>query len=298
MRWKLGLLGVTLALVILMIFYGNKDNLTANAVIGEASALNVITQNYLGEPLEDVSVFVNEEYEGLTGKYGTTAGSKKIILREKENIVTVEKKGYEKPLPQKINLLSQEQLLIFILKEKKATYQFAVENNQGVKIQDAKVDLFYQNDTENALDNKVTDSDGLVEFNNLKDGDYLVRIRKTEFLKAEKRFTINVEDKSRDLKRIILQTFPQLEIQITNVNGLTLNEAEVMLYDQQSYNTPGLPPLNIAYSGDNGELVFKNINYDKEYVLTVKKSGYDTQTAFFTPSDENHRLFVHLYPSK
>ena len=163
-----------------------EETITGGAVI-DVSTLTVLVKSDNGTLLDEASVFVNGFYKGKTTKYGSSPGTKTIVLSGTDNLIAVEKEGFITSKPTIVSAsLAGEQQLIVVLKQKKTSLEVKVRG-EGKLLREARVELENSKGYKQAL---LTDEKGTAHFERLDDDDYTVHAIKERFAPKEKNITI------------------------------------------------------------------------------------------------------------
>jgi len=224
-------------------------------------------------------IYVNDQFKGKTSPYGESHGTKTLVLKGADNTITVEKEGYIPSDPLHVSASTgKEQQLTVILERIKVDYTILVENEAGSPLLGVRVS-FYLNNGSRLVDSQVSDDDGKVLFERLEDGNYTIRAGKEEYESKSYTEEIILEEDGEKIESVLrLFRIPELMVEVMDIQGDPLNLVEVSLYTKKEYNTPSSWPLSAKFTNEDGELMFKYVEYDQPYVLVVKKEGYLSQT--------------------
>jgi len=273
----------TLILVILIVFlagcswWDGTDSLSGNSV-AEVSTLEVRVVDDQNQILEDASVYVDGDLKGKTRKYGEYIGEKTVILDSTENIIHAEKEGYISSQPIKVSAsLRGSQRLTLTLEKKRVQYTVIIEED-GQPVPDAIVSLSKYKGT-SPVKTIATNNQGIAKFEKIDNGNYTISIEKQDYLPMAIRKSFQWSIDGDSAKSVIeVSQVPMLEVRVQDANYNPLPEAEVTLYSQEDYNTPGALPLNVKYTLEGGRIIFKDVVRDREYVVIVKKQKYQAET--------------------
>ncbi len=236
-------------------------------------------------------IYVNDQFKGKTSPYGESHGTKTLVLKGADNAITVEKEGYIPSDPLQISASAgKEQQLTIVLERIKVDYTILVENEAGNPLPGVRVS-FYLNNGSRLVDSRVSDDDGKVLFERLDDGNYTIRAGKEEYESKSYTEEVLLEEDGEKIESILrLFRIPELMVEVTDIQGDPLNLVEVSVYTKKEYNAPGSWPLSAKFTNEDGELVFKYVEYDQPYVLVVKKEGYLSQTQDIVLTPEHKKV--------
>lgn len=273
--------------VFLFILSCSEQDLTGRTV-ADVSTLTVIVRNENGSLMYGAHVYVNDEYKGSTNKYGELRGTKEIVLPPGDNDIYVEAPGYVASETQEVSGAGAGQRLTFILHKPKTDYTLLVYNDEGA-LQEVKVTLSH----DSQLDTAFTNEDGEVQFLQLEDGEYIVKLQKGQHTVEE--FGINISRSESDgtySSAITLEQDAELAVEVASDDGTPLPGAEVSLYEKDDYNSPGAYPIAAKFTKEDGKVYFRNVEYGEVYILDVRREGFEAQqrTVEFTPGHDTISL--------
>lgn len=296
---KIILLSLILLSLSLLFILGCSDSEITSDATAKVSTLTIKVISDNGAVIPEAEIFVDDNYVGSTSKYGESKGKKTIIFTGKyEKTITAKKKGYIEAKPATVFPKEGPQFLTMILTRGKTAYRVLVEEENGRKVEDAKVSLYKNNELAPLL-SQYTGRNGVVIFEDLPDGIYMTKVMKTDYLPGVKDEYLNFVDTEGLLKNtIILSKKPVLIIDVQDKNKQVLSDAEVSLYTENSYNNPSSGSLEVKYTDSSGEVQFKDADVDEDYVIVVKKKGYQAQTKTKTFFADDSKLFFEMANEK
>lgn len=267
-----------------------EETITGGAVI-DVSTLTVLVKSDNGTLLDEASVFVNGFYKGKTTKYGSSPGTKTIVLSGTDNLIAVEKEGFITSKPTIVSAsLAGEQQLIVVLKQKKTSLEVKVRG-EGKLLREARVELENSKGYKQAL---LTDEKGTAHFERLDDDDYTVHAIKERFAPKEKNITIKyAKDGDEETFYLSLTKLPELIVEVNNGEG-ALSGAEVSFYTKKAYNTPGSWPIGTKITTEEGIVRFMSVQHSERYVVIVKQDGYEARKEEILLSPDNEKLQIEM----
>ncbi len=140
-----------------------------------------------------------------------------------------------------------------------------------------------------------TSNDGLVSFEKIKDGDYLLKASLDGYSDRTSEEIVQFSQTGAKKKTTLrLQRLPHLEIKVIDDQGYKVPGVEVTLYEQEEFNTPGEHPLSVGYTDVQGTVDFLEMISNKEYIIVVKKKGYnaDSFEKILTTSDQFQQVVL------
>ena len=112
-------------------------------------------------------------------------------------------------------------------------------------------------------------------FTQLADGEYVVELRKGFY--QEEEFDINLSRRKTGTEyqsAVTLQREIELMVEVVGEDGTVLPGAEVSLYEERNYNSPGAYPLAAKFTKEDGKVYFRNVEYGERYVVEVRREGF------------------------
>lgn len=287
MNTKLSLLIVSLFSLLVLVGCGDKG-LTGSAV-GEVSTLTIQTQYENGSAFPGASVFVNENFKGLTREYGVDIGTRTVVLSDDVNTIRIEAAEYASYSTRISSTREGEQHLTVVMQGRKMQYTILVEDAQG-PITDAEVNLYQQ---DKLLQTGYSDSQGKVKFGKIGEGDYIFKVTAPEYEEREVPVTVVYDSENEVVTKVLLSNLPQLDVRVYS-GEITLPEAEIKVYTVEGYNRPNPVPVTTAYTNSEGNAVVQGVEYEKEYVLIVRREGFNAVTLRRMVTAGDHTLEVHM----
>ncbi len=278
-------------LLVLMMFSLFLISCSGNELTGgttaDVSTLTVIVRNENGSLMYGAEVYINGEFKGKTNQYGELRGTREVVLQSGDNLVKVQAVGYLAVEPAVVSGEGIGQRVTFTLKRPKTDYTLRVYDEGGAL---AEVSVFlYQAGNSEPLHATATDEAGVAAFQQLPDGEYIVELRKGFYQQEE--FGLNISrstTKGNYRTAVTLQREVELLVEVTGEDGTPLPGAEVSLYEERDYNSPGAYPIAARFTKEDGKVYFRNVEYDERYVVDVRREGFvaEKETFEFTPSHE------------
>jgi len=263
------------------------------AVVADV-ALSTITVRAVddtGALMLNAVVSVNGKEKGKTSAYGSTKGTKRVVLDGPDNLIKVTKSGYLSVETSVSEILTGEQALTLTLEKMRTSLEITVLE-KGVPLFKAEAALYHKNKV--LLQAFLTNVNGTVLFPRLNNGNYRLQLEKEDYLPRELTLLINYSRDGETLVRVFeLTKIPRLDIVVTNPDGNPLREVEVTLYSKKEYNNPGAFPRHVKYSSAEGKVQFIPLDYE-EYVVIFKKSGYRAQLHEKEVTEEDQHLAVEM----
>ena len=248
------------------------DELTGGTV-ADVSTATIIVRNENGSMMYGADVYVNGELKGKTNQYGELRGTKEVVLKSGDNSVKVQAVGYLETEPLTISGDGIGQRVTFTLKRPKTDYTLTVYDEEGV-LEDVKVTLS-RSESSTPLYADFTDDEGEITFSQLTDGEYHLELRKGFYQEEEFDIDISRSKNGKEYRSAVtLQRDAELMVEVTADDGTELPGAEVSLYDESDYNSPGAYPIAAKFTKDDGKVYFKNVEYGKRYVVDVRREGF------------------------
>ena len=288
--------GLLILSLLLLIGCSDKNEVTGAAVseIGEVSTLIVTVKAENGTLIHGVEITVNDVYKGKTNRYGSNRGSKTIVLGEEDNTIMAEKEGYVPSDQISISsTLKGEQYITIVLEKVRTSIEVFVEAADEA-VAGARVSLYVDKE---AMPDKVvvTDEDGQATLKRIEDGNYTIKAAKEEYMVKKINRNINY---SRDGETISLTMDlikqPELVIEVVDNEELPLEDAEVTIYTKEEYNKPKAWPLSTKFTNREGQTILKFVELDEEYVVIVKKEGFEAQTLEKVLSIDDQAMHVQM----
>ncbi len=295
LRWltPLSLLFLFLSLLFFLMACSQEEVITGSST-SSISTLTVVVRDETGQPLPEARVYLNQEFKGKTSKYGSSAGTQTLVLTSKENKVVVRKEGYADSLPVTVSATPGEQSVTLILERKRAVYLVSVEqDNRPVK--GVRVTLFPEGSSiPRAVEE--TDQHGDAFFFDVPDGTYIITLSKAGYEIQRWKREIDYNKKGEFASSVFeLEPRAGLQVEVRDLQGTTLSNAEVVLYTLADYNEPGTAlPLAVEYTSREGTAEFTSVGYGNTYVVQVKKAGYDAETVEVELYADNRVVQVEL----
>ncbi len=277
------ILALLMALFLLLLAAACSEQASPTAgTVAEVSTLTLIVRSENGSLLYDAEIYVNEEYKGKTLKYGDTAGSKKVVLQGAINNITVKHPAYHLYTNTLSAVPGGEQSLTVSLEKKRSSYIIEVEDEDGAVAQ-ARVSFYADSSLVASIH---TDEYGEAFFSNLSDGNYTIRISKDAYTSVTLQEKVAFAGDGDTIKvEAELIKLPSLTV-IVRSDEVLLPDAEVALYDREEFHAPDAYPLNVKFTNEDGNVLFKYIEYDKAYLLVAKRNGFVAETREFTLTPE------------
>ncbi len=254
----------------------------------DVSTLTVIVRNENGSLMYGAEVYIDGEFKGKTNQYGELRGTREVVLQSGDNSVKVQAIGYLAAEPIIISGEGIGQRVTFTLKRPKTDYTLRVYDEEGAL---AEVSVFlYQAGNSEPLQATATDEAGMAAFKQLPDGEYIIELRKGFFQQEE--FGLNIsrsKTKGEYRSAVTLQREVELLVKVVGEDGTPLPGAEVSLYEESDYNSPGAYPIAAKFTKEDGKVYFRNVEYDEKYVVDVRREGFVAERANFefTPSHDS-----------
>lgn len=281
-KWLLlGLIGLSL------FFLSCSGNELTGGTTADVSTLTVIVRNENGSLMFGADVYINGELKGKTNQYGELRGTKEVVLKSGDNQVKVQAMGYMNTEPLTISGDGIGQRVTFTLKRPKTDYTLKVYDEEGAL---AEVSVFlYQSGDSEPLYTSATDEAGMAAFKQLPDGEYIIELRKRFY--QEEEFGLNIsrsKTKGEYRTAVTLQREVELLVEVVGEDGTPLPGAEVSLYEESDYNSPGAYPIAAKFTKEDGKIYFRNVKYDQHYVVDVRREGFvaKRENFEFTPSHD------------
>lgn len=277
-----------LMLFILSLFFIScSGNELTGGTTADVSTLTVIVRNENGSLMYGAEVYINGELKGKTNQYGELRGTREVVLQSGDNSVKVQAVGYLAVEPAIISGEGIGQRVTFTLKRPKTDYALRVYDEEGAL---AEVSVFlYQAGNSEPWHATATDEAGIAAFKQLPDGEYIVELRKGFY--QEEKFGLNISrSKTGGNYRtaVTLQREVELLVEVVGEDGTPLPGAEVSLYEESDYNSPGAYPLSAKFTKEDGKVYFRNVEHDERYVVDVRREGFvaGRENFEFTPSHD------------
>lgn len=282
----ISLLGISL---LFLTACSDNDVLTGGSVI-EVSTLDVAVRSENGTLLPSAEIYVNNIYKGKTAKYGENIGTATVVLSGGENEIHAQKEGYVSSEPTSVSAsLRGHQQISIVLEKKKTDIQIKVEN-QGERVANARVSL-HKKDKSLPPETGYSNKNGRVEFEQVDDGNYILSVSKEGFELYNHEETINYLTDGDELSlNVELILLPGLAVEVLDTVGDPLPFAEVALYSENIYNTPGGLPFATELSSYEGKAFFSSVEYGEKYVVVVKKADYLIQSKSILLEPERREL--------
>ena len=264
-----------LLLVSLFLISCSGNELTGGTV-ADVSTATIIVRNENGSIMYGAEIYVNGEFKGKTNQYGEFRGTKEVVLQSGDNSVKVQAVGYLAPEPIIISGEGIGQRVTFILKRPKTDYTIRVYDEEGA-LDDVKVTLSHH-ESSTPFQADFTDDKGEVTFSQLPDGEYHLELRKGFYQEEEFNITISRSKMGKEYQSAItLQREVELLVEVRGEDGTTLPGAEVSLYEESDYNSPGAYPLAAKFTKEDGKVYFRNVEYGESYVVEVRREGFEME---------------------
>ncbi len=292
MNTKKILLGILCFLAILITACSEEETVTGGAV-SDVSTLTVLVNDENGLPIPEAKVYLDGEYKGKTSAYGQSKGTRALILRSEGHKVLAEKEGYFTSEPKTASAsMKGPQYITIVLESKKTSLEVEVFAN-GRRVPNALVSVEGTDGTELAA---RTDRQGTAAFKRLSDGEYTLTVRKEGYEKREENANIEYELHGLKIRKsIFLTPLTQLSVEVIDSNTWKpIPDVEVSLYTEEEYNTPRSVAESVQYTSDEGSTQFKGTSFGEEYVLVLKKEGYDAKTVALTLQKDATNQLVEL----
>ena len=246
---------ILVLLVLFLLFVigcSTEDALTGGSTVRtteDVSTLMVTVEDENGKLLDGAEIYVNNVFKGKTNRYGSSQGTRTVVLTPEENEIRVEKEGY---IPSRetsiIAQAGQIQAVTLMLEKKKTEYRLIVRDENGNEVDDAKVLLFSRKGTA-PLETIFTNRDGIATFEKLPDGAYTFRINHEDYEKATLNEDINYAKNGKlKLAAVTLSTLPHLAVRVVDADDEPIARVEVALYSKESYNSPNSVPLTSSFN--------------------------------------------------
>ena len=268
------------------------NELTGGTTV-DISTLTVIVRNENGSLMYGVDIFVNGELKGKTNQYGEFRGTKEVVLQSGDNLVKVQAVGYLSTEPLIISGEGIGQRVTFTLHRPKTDYTIKVYDEEGA-LAEVKV-IISKMGSSTPVHTDVTDEDGEVTFTQLADGEYSIKLQKGFYQQEE--FGVNLS-RSRTggeyWSAVTLQREVELLVEVVGEDGTTLPGAEVSLYEEGDYNSPGAYPLAAKFTKEDGKVYFRKVEYGESYVVEVRREGFVAEKEIISFSPSHRRVEIEL----
>lgn len=282
---KKWLLLMLLASSLLLISCSGND--LTGGTVADVSTATIIVRNEDESLMYGAEVYINGELKGKTNQYGELRGTKEVVLQSGDNSVKVQAVGYLETEPIIISGEGIGQRVTFTLKRPKTDYVLRVYDEEGV-LEEVSVKL-YKPGSSTSLYTTTTDEAGRAAFPQLPDDEYIVELRKGFY--QEEEFGINIS-RSKNGKEyrsaVTLMRDAELMVKVTADDGTILPGAEVSLYNEDDYNSPGAYPISAKFTKEDGKVYFKNAEYGERYAVEVRREGFvaEHEIVKFTSSND------------
>lgn len=277
-----------LVLLILFLFLIScSGNELTGGTTADVSTLTVIVRNENGSLMYGAEVYIDGEFKGKTNQYGELRGTREVVLQSGDNSVKVQAVGYLAVEPVIISGEGIGQRVTFTLKRPKTDYTLKVYGEEGA-LTEVSVKL-YKPGNSVPFYATATDEAGIAVFKQLIDGEYIVELRKGFYQQEE--FGLNISRSKTGGKyrtAVTLQREIELLVEVVGEDGTLLPGAEVSLYQESDYNSPGAYPIAARFTKEDGKVYFRNVEYDERYVVDVRREGFvaERENFEFTPSHD------------
>ena len=200
-----------------------------------------------------------------------------MVLRVEgtKNEIKVQKAGYVASEPVFVSAAREgEQKVTLVLVEEAAAYELKVEDKDGEPVMGAEVRL--QSEDSREYLTRMTNQQGVAYFKQVAEGEYTVRVTKTGFYPEKKQVELDEQEETKDTLQ--LRLLPHLELEVIGPAGEPISQAEITLFEEKEFNTPGGSPLHVRLTSQQGKVFFDDVELDETYVIIIKKEGWDAQT--------------------
>ena len=283
-----------LSLLLILVSCSEESSPTGGSVTGnpnDVSTLVITVQDEFGRLLDGADIYVNDIFKGKTNKYGSSKGTRTVVLADDENSIRIEKEGYATSSETSLYAKpGQAQAVTIRLERKKTEYRLLVRDDDGNEVEDAKVLLFFEKST-TPLESTFTDQNGVASFEKLSDGSYTVRINHDQYEKAMLQEEINFAKNGKlKIDSVTLRKLPLLSIKVVDVDDEPIDGVAAALYTKESYNSLDAVPQITQMTNYAGKTEFKNVEFNQKYVVVLKKHNYLAQTIEKTLRKEDQSI--------
>lgn len=273
---------------------GDKEKVTGGVIgINDVSTLTITVKAENGSMLYGAEVYVNKEYKGETSQYGESQGTKTVVLEGKNNEIVVKKKGYTSATAIVNAASSGEQSLTLVLEKIKGAYKITVLDEKGA-LEEARVSLYRGKNSSSLFQSDLSDSDGIVLFKKVEQGNYTLKVSKPEYQQFIVEEELEISDEYDLIEReVTLVKVPELLVKVQE-QGNPLPQAEVSIYQKEEYHAPNGYPLDTQFTNKEGIVLFKRLEHQQEYVIVAKREGYHSETLQLLLTPENSQVTLEL----
>ncbi len=265
MRFK-----VVLVLVLILFLVSCTKEAVTTGMVADVSTLTVAVVDESGSPLGDAQVYLNGVLKGQTREFGTGQGTKTFIISGEETEVLVKKDGYLASKPVRIiNQLGEQKLTITLESEKGALAIFVSSEKQPVR--GALVTLTSEDSQFKEI--LSTDNRGIADFGKVGEGQFYIKVSKPEYETANEE--VNLQTKAKKVITVPLYSIPELTLEVKDLREQPLEGAEISIYLKKDYNSPNSKIWQLRTTTEDGIAVVKEMLRGLEYVIVVKKVGYN-----------------------
>ncbi|MEK6901723.1 MAG: carboxypeptidase-like regulatory domain-containing protein [Nanoarchaeota archaeon] len=285
---------VLFCFIVLLGCFNESESLTGGTVVEqEVSTMTVLVQDEDGLPIPEARVYLDGEYKGKTSEYGKSKGTRTVILRSEKHTILAEKEGYFTSNAKTVSAnFKGAQYLTVVLESKKTSVEVEVFA-EGKRVQNAVVSLEGSEGTERAA---KTDKQGIASFKRLPDGKYSLTIRKEGYELKKSELSVEYDRDGLTTKQsVVLSPIRQLVVEV--VDGETwipLENVEISLYLAEEYNSPGSVAEHVKFTSMNGIVQFEKASFGEDYVLVLKKTGYNAKTVAWNMRTDTSRQQIEL----
>jgi len=278
---------LVLVLFLFLVSCNNKEAVTTS-MVADVSTLTVAVVDENGSPIGDAQVYLDGVLKGQTREFGTGQGTKTFVISGDETEIKVAKEGYISPKPVKIlNQLGEQKLTVTLESERGALAVFVSSEKQPVR--GALVTLTSNNSQFKEV--LSTDNRGIADFGKVGEGQFYIKVSKPEYEIADT--TITLQTKTKKVVTVPLYSVPELTLEVQDSREQPINGAEISIYFKSDYNSPNGKIWQLRTTTEDGIAVVKEMLRGLEYVLVIKKEGYDAAIREITATGHS-KLLVQL----
>ncbi len=265
MRFK-----VVLVLVLILFLVSCTKEVVTTGMVTDISTLTLAVVDENGSPLGDAQVYLNGVLKGQTREFGAGQGTKTFIISGKETEIKVAKEGYITSKPIRIiNQLGEQKLTVTLESEKGALAVFVSSEKQPVR--GALVTL--TSDDSQFKEIMGTDNRGIADFGKVGEGRFYIKASKPGYETANEE--VNLQTKAKKVVTVPLYSIPELTLEVQDAREYPLEGAEISIYLKKDYNSPNSKIWQLRTTTEDGVAVVKELLRGLEYVIVVKKVGYN-----------------------
>ncbi|MFH1275483.1 MAG: hypothetical protein ABIH82_00060 [Candidatus Woesearchaeota archaeon] len=287
---------ITLILSLALIGCSSNDQITGDVVTSKASLLQIKVLDESGEIVPEAEIYLNDIFKGKTSKYGESKGTKLVILDGDKNIIYVEKEGYFSSYPTSISAISiggEQRITITLEKERTNLLVTVIDENEQI-LEGTTVSLHAKENFPSIKDVK-TNEEGLADLGRVDDNTYFIKAHLNGYESSTLEVYINFNsDNEKKNLQIKLIRLPHLDIEVIDNENNPLSSTEITLYSKDDFNTPGANPLHISFTDNEGKISYEDVELGEDYIVILKRVGFEAQTHEFTLDNDNQHLKVDL----